>query len=120
MAISADRPERLRESIQKHDLSYLLLSDSKMVAAKRYRIAFQAGDALVARYKKFGIDLEAASGETHHLLPVPSLFIVGADGIIKFVYSNPDYKTRIDSEALLKAASEAKEGSASQLPERSP
>jgi hypothetical protein len=49
-------------------------------------------------------NLEAASGEKHHLLPVPSVFIVGREGMIGFTYVNPDYKVRIDSDVLLAAA----------------
>ena len=35
---------------------------------------------------------------------MPSVFLVGTDGIIDFAYVNPDYKTRLDSEVLLAAA----------------
>ena len=39
-----------------------------MAAARAYGVAFRVDDATAARYKGFGIDLEAASGETHHEL----------------------------------------------------
>jgi peroxiredoxin len=55
----------------------------------------------------YNIDIEAASGETHHLLPIPAVFIVGQDGVIDFSYANPDYKTRLSSEVLLAAAKAA-------------
>ncbi len=109
IAISTDRPEKLRESIQKHDLSYTLLSDSTARAARAFRIAYRVEDATYERLQGFGIDLEEASGEAHHLLPVPSVFLVGRDGIIRFVYSNPDYTVRIAPEALLEAARVAAE-----------
>ena len=111
IAISTDRPEKLRESIQKHDLSYTLLSDSTARAARAFLIAYRVDDAAYERLQGFGIDLEEASGEDHHLLPVPSVFLVGRDGIIRFVYSNPDYTVRIAPEALLEAARVAAEDS---------
>ncbi len=55
-------------------------------------------------YLEYGIDLEAASGEEHHQLPVPSVFLVEAGGTIRWVYSNPDYEIRPDNAAILKAA----------------
>jgi len=65
---------------------------------------YQLDDAMVARYAGYGIDLEAASGRDHHQLPVPSVFLVEAGGIIRWVYSNPDHRVRPDNESLLEAA----------------
>ena len=104
VAISPDRPEKLVQSKRKHDLGYLLLSDSRMEAARAYGIAFRLTDETVEQYKGYGIDLADASGETHQLLPVPSVFLVDAEGRIRWRYSNPDYQVRPDNEALLEAA----------------
>lgn len=78
-----------------------------MDAAKALEIAFKVDDATLKKYKNYGIDLEKASGEKHNLLPVPSVFIIGKDGKIKFVYTNANYKIRLSSKELMKAAKEA-------------
>lgn len=107
IAVSPDRPEKLNESVVKHELTYRLLSDNEMTAATALGIAFHLDDAMVATYKnEYKIDIEADSGQTHHLLPVPAVFIIGRDGVIHFSYVNPDYKVRLDSSELLKAARE--------------
>ena len=62
------------------------------------------GDATHQMLLEYGIDIEDASGDDHHILPVPAVFIVDTDGIIRFDYVNPDYKIRIDPEELLEAA----------------
>ena len=61
-------------------------------------------DKTIERYKGYHIDLEESSGEKHHQLPVPSAFVVGTDGVIRFTYVNPDYKVRVDPDVLLAAA----------------
>lgn len=105
MAISPDRPELLNKSVKKQDLKYRLLSDNDMNAAKALGIAFKLDDVTVAKYKsEYNIDIEADSGRTHHLLPVPAAFIVNRDGIITFTYVNPNYTVRIDPDVLLAAA----------------
>ena len=104
IAISADRHDRMLKSLEVEDLGYTLYSDSSLAAARAFGIAYQLDDADVARYRKFGIDLEEASGEGHHQLPVPSVFLVEAGGTIRWVYSNPDYKIRPDNAELLEAA----------------
>jgi peroxiredoxin len=107
VAISPDQPSRLVESLEVKDLGYALYSDARMDAARAMGIAYRLGDADIARYRGFGIDLEEASGEVHHELPVPSVFLVAKGGRILWVYSNPDYKVRPDNDRLLEAAREA-------------
>ena len=107
VAVSPDKPEKLRASLDKGKLTYTLLSDSKMDAARAFGIAFKVDDATLDKHKTHGIDLTEASGETHHLLPVPSVFILGTDGVIRFEYVNPNYKVRLDPEVLLAAAKAA-------------
>lgn len=104
VAVSPDRAEELKKSLGKNKLTYQVLSDSPMDAAKAFGVAFKVDDGVLTKYKGFGIDLEAASGEKHHYLPVPSVFLIGADGVVTFRSFNPDYKVRLSSEALLAAA----------------
>jgi peroxiredoxin len=51
IAVSPDRPEKLNESVVKHELTYRLLSDNEMTAATALGIAFHLDDAMVATYK---------------------------------------------------------------------
>lgn len=104
IAISMDTPENLKASLEKDKLNYQLYSDSKADAVIAFGLAFTVDEKLVEKYKTFNIDLEKASGEKHHILPVPAVFIVDKDGIIKFEYANPNYKVRLNSELLLEAA----------------
>lgn len=107
LAVSPDRPEALRESLDKHELDYTLASDSSSALMQAFGIGFQLDAETLIKYQEYGIDLEVASGgEKHHALPVPSVFVIDAAGIIQFAYSNPDYRTRVP-ERLLRAAIEA-------------
>lgn len=62
----------------------------------------------VEQYQGMGIDLGQASGQDHHMLPVPAVYIVDTVGVIRFAHRNPDYKTRLAPEEMLKAAREAR------------
>lgn len=108
IAVSPDSVEKIRESLKKYDLKYMLLSDGKAQAIQAFGLAYHVDDAAFQDYKKqFGIDLESASGATHHLLPVPAAFVIDKSGVIRYRYFNPDYKVRVDSQALLQAAQQA-------------
>ena len=102
--LSADRPEILFSSLKEPDVRYTLLSDASMSAARAYHVAYHLDAAAMAKYGEYGVDLEAASGQSHHQLPVPAVFIIDRTGVIRFVYANPDYTVRITPDALLDAA----------------
>jgi len=104
LAVSPDRPEKLKKSISKHNLDYTLLSDSPMNLSKAFGLAFKVDQSTLDRYAEMGIDLEESSGYDHHLLPVPAVYLINPDGLVTFQYVNPDYKTRIKSEVLMSAA----------------
>lgn len=104
LAISADRPEKLRVTKQKIKMKYQLLSDAPMRLARKFGLAFELDSATLERYRSYGIDLEDASGYKHHLLPVPAVYIVDKEGEIHFVYFNPNYKVRMDTDRLLEVA----------------
>jgi len=104
IAISPDSPQKLNETLEKDELNYTLLSDSRASAIEAFGIGFQLDDATYQKYLGFGIDLESHSGgEKHHVLPVSSVFVIDARGVIQFSYVNPNYKTRVPL-ALVRAA----------------
>ena len=107
LAVGMDRPEVLRETAAQLDTEYRLLSDSKAEAARAFGLAFKVDDATNEKYKEYGIDLEGASGETHHILPVPAVYVVDTDGVIRFAHANPDYKDRLSPDDVLEAARRA-------------
>lgn len=85
-------------------LTYTLLSDSKVEASISFGLAFRVDDKYNEMLKSHNMSLEDASGETHHILPVPAVFVLDKEGVIQFEYVNPDYKVRLNGEILLKAA----------------
>jgi len=107
--ISIDKPELLLESLDDPGIGYTIYSDSSLSATRAFGLAFRVDDELNEKYLGYGIDLERASGEDHHVLPAPATYIIGTDGVINFAYINPDYKVRLHPDVLLAAAKAYKE-----------
>ena len=104
IAISPDRPEELAKTLTRDKLDYTLISDSKADALKAFGIAFHVDAETIKKYQGYGIDLEKSSGESHHVLPVPSVFIVDSDHVLQFSYTHPDYRVRVPGSVILAAA----------------
>lgn len=100
VAISPDTPEKLSETAKEHELPYTLLSDGKLDAAKAMGVAFSLDTVTSLKYRAFGVSLVEGS------LPVPAVFLVDENGVIRYTHSETDYTKRLDPDALVKAAKE--------------
>jgi peroxiredoxin len=91
IAISADTPESLGPVIEKNRLNFILVSDRSLSLSSAYGIAFRAPKDLVSTYARKGISLPSIPGKEGAAgLLVPTVFIVDANGVIRWVYSNPN------------------------------
>ena len=108
--LSGDRPGLLHSSLDpdtKADMSgldYTILSDAKAGAAIALGIAFSAADETIQRRRDKGQDIDGSSMALQGVLPVPSVFAVDTEGVIRFAYSNADYKVRLPADDLLEVA----------------
>jgi peroxiredoxin len=107
IAISPDGPDGLKKMINKNHLNYGLYSDSKMAASSAFGLSFQLTDKIIKAYHGYGIELPIIPNGEGRWLPVPAVFIVDKSGLIRYKFSNPDYKVRLSNESLLVAAESA-------------
>lgn len=107
LAITPDKPESLRESMEKHGINYTLLSDRTMGLTRQFGLAYRLDPPTFEKMKGLGVDLEKATGNSLHELPVPAAFVVDVKGFIHFVYFNVNIKVRVNPDDLMKAAKEA-------------
>ncbi|MBC8376091.1 MAG: redoxin domain-containing protein [FCB group bacterium] len=104
VAVSPDRPAELSKTIDTNELTYTLLSDSTMVGAQTLGIAERFGSVKVAAYKLNNQNIETASGQDHHLIPVPSVYIIDKQGTIRFAHSDNNHRKRIETAKILSIA----------------
>lgn len=104
IGVSPDRPAKLRESIDEHELAYTLLSDSDVKLARAFGVAFRVDDETNDMLRGHGIDLEDAAGRSHRVLPIPAVYLIDVDGVIRFAHWNPDYRERLSGDKVLSAA----------------
>ena len=101
VGISPDTPENSKSNAEKNSVPFPLYSDASLQAARAFGLAFKVDDATLTNYKAFGIDLEKASGQQHHALPIPAVYIIDKSGKITFAHSNPDYRQRLDTKTII-------------------
>jgi len=101
VGISPDSPMSSKANVAKNAIPFQVLSDADVAATKAFGLAFEVDPTTLERYKGFGIDLEKASGFSHHALPIPAVYIVRPTGVIAFAHSDPNYRKRLDAKQIL-------------------
>lgn len=103
LAISVDRPTVAKKMRDKFDFQFPIVSDPKAESLKAFNIVNKLSDKLVEKYKSsYNIDVEGDSGETHHMVAHPAVFIV-KDGEVVFADVHTNYKKRTDNQKILDA-----------------
>jgi peroxiredoxin len=114
LAISPDTPAQLRATAATGQLSYMLLSDSRLEVAAKFGLRYQLDERYIAHVKAkpdqrevlAHVDLRAQTGG---YLLTPGAFILDRSGKIRFVYVNNNYSVRVKQGVLLDAARKALE-----------
>ena len=108
IAITPDSVASINKSLKDtggQQMNYTLLSDSHFSASSAFGLAYYLDDKTAAAYKgKLGSLLTTEAGTEKVVLPVPAVYIVNTQGEALFNYVHINYKTRLHSELLLKAA----------------
>ena len=107
VAISVDQPSEEAKTQAKQGVPFPMLSDSKLVAHKAFKIVHVPSDAEQKALAGYGVDLVAFSGEGHKNFATPAVFLVDRSGIVRFAHVDEDYKTRPSPKQLLAVAETA-------------
>jgi len=103
LAISPQTPELSRAPAQDSGLAFPVLSDSNLVAATAFGIAFTLPPELVEYFSELGTDVPVLNGNGLWALPVPSTYVIDTQGVIQYADVQPDYRRRPDPAAALLA-----------------
>jgi peroxiredoxin len=101
--------ERFNKELQSAvGAQYPILSDVDNGYALMLNLAFYVGDEKKKLMQFAGWDIPPYNANDNWTLPIPATFVVGADGIVKARHIDPDYRKRMDVEAILAAVSAAR------------
>lgn len=107
VALSVDKPENEAATVAEKSLSFMIVSNPGAEVLQAYRLVEKVPDEVVAMLKnEYGIDLEAASGQTHHTIAVPAVYILNKNGKVLYAHADRDYKLRKSAEEIVSVLEE--------------
>lgn len=103
VAVTPDGPADINKTLEKNQLTYTIYSDQDFAAIKAFGVGYAVPAQTLRQYADYGIKLPKSPAESTEALPVPAVFIIDANGVVQFVYVNPDYRIRLSPDLLLAA-----------------
>ena len=92
-----------RQIVNKHGLTFPVLSDAGNQVAAQFGLKFAFPDYLRELYRGFGLELPHYNGDDSWTLPLPARFVIAPDGFVRDAEANADYTRRPEPEQILRA-----------------
>ncbi|MGH7222385.1 MAG: peroxiredoxin-like family protein [Gemmataceae bacterium] len=103
IAVSPQTPDNSLSTAEKYQLAYPVLSDVGLHVARAYGLAFDLPLELVELYQRqWSNDLVKWNGAGGGWsLPIPATYVIGQDARVALAHVDPDYRDRLEPEAVL-------------------
>ncbi|MDB4903985.1 MAG: resA 2 [Mucilaginibacter sp.] len=101
IGVTPETSENIGKTIDKTHASFSIIQDSGYKIMKAYDVNYRVDDAMNAKLKNYGVDLEKNNGNTDHVLPVPATYVIDQSGKIIFVQFDKDYTKRASVSSIL-------------------
>ncbi len=106
VAISLEKQDRSLTVAQNNKLDFTVLSDPKLVVARKFGIVYEmpkvTNDAILA----VGFDLAKYNEMEKAELPLSATYVISKKGKIVYAFLDPDYKKRAEHSEVIKALME--------------
>jgi len=106
VAISPQTPDGSLSTKKSKELTFTVLSDPGNQIARQLGILTAPSAGTRAGQLQLGLDLTQVNADGTTGLPMPTVVIADADGVIRWIDVHPDYTTRSEPGQVLRAATE--------------
>jgi len=93
-AISPQLPRQNDFTAQQHALPFPVLTDATCDVAEKFGIAYTVPEYHRAYYRSILINIPFVNGNESWRLPLPAVFVIGQDNIIRFAEAYADFRVR--------------------------
>jgi len=102
-AITPETGGRALAVTRQHDLHYSVLVDVDSGIGLHCGVVFHVPEPYRSSIARAGIDLADRQGNGACLLPVPAVYVVGRDGVIRWDFLDVDFTRRAEPAAIVQA-----------------
>jgi peroxiredoxin len=101
VAISGERPDRSLSVEQQNALTFTVLSDPELKAARSFGIDYELPQVVDDAITAVGFDMRQYYGTEKAELPLSATYVISAKGIVLYDFATIDYKRRAEPRDFL-------------------
>ncbi|MGA2014561.1 MAG: peroxiredoxin-like family protein [Solirubrobacteraceae bacterium] len=103
MAVSPQKPDGSMTMIQKHQLTFAVLSDPGLKLAEQAGIVMRLSDLTRQAVIDAGLNFAARNADGQPTLPMPTVLIIDGQRVVRWVKVNPDWTERSEPAEIVAA-----------------
>jgi peroxiredoxin len=107
IAISPQTPDGSLSTQETKGLTFTVLSDPGNQIAGQLGILTAPSEGARAAQLQLGLDVAKANADGTTALPMPTVAVADAAGVIRWIDVHPDYTTRTEPDQILQAITQA-------------
>ncbi|MFI5610353.1 peroxiredoxin-like family protein [Amycolatopsis sp. NPDC051903] len=96
VALSPQKPDGSLSMAEKNELTFTVLSDPGNQIASALGVLTAPSDAAKDAQRTLGLDLTEVNADGTHGVPMPTVVLVDAEGVIRWIDVHPNYSTRTE------------------------
>ncbi len=103
VAISPQLPRQSDFTVQRHNLTFPLLSDAGCAVAASFGLTYTVAEPMQRHYRSILVNVPYVNGDESWRLPLPATFVVAQEGRIAFAEAHADHRVRPEPADVLAA-----------------
>jgi peroxiredoxin len=103
VAISGQRPEAAAGLVDKHTLSFPVLSDVDQTVIRAFKLRYDIPAELRSMFEARGSDMSQHNADGSWTLPISATYVADRHGTIILGHCDPEWRVRLDPEEIVRA-----------------
>jgi peroxiredoxin len=102
-AVSPQLPRQNDFTVQRHNLTFPVLSDSGAEVAAQFGLVHTVPPAMQRHYRSILVNIPFINGDESWLIPLPATYVIAPDGKVVFAEAHADHRVRPNPQDVLAA-----------------
>lgn len=104
VAVSPNKPDISLSTVEKHALTFPVLSDHDNLVAKQFNLVYEMTPENIENYDAKGRDVPAMNGTEKWELPVPATYVIDRNRVIRYAFVDTNHRVRAEPSEVVAAA----------------
>lgn len=104
VAVSPNTPDTSLTTVEKHSLTFPVLSDHDSLVAKQFNLVYEMTRENIENYASKGRDIPEYNGTDKWELPIPATYVIDTDRVIRYAYVDFNHRRRAEPAEVVAAA----------------